>query len=102
MDSKGLRIYEPQPGHELLRAASIDKRKIHMKLKEYHLKLEPQGYVSGTCLSTYTMIRSFFSHNDDFLGRMPKAFRAVTKFASRKVMSPSDVPALIMTASSIR
>jgi len=86
----------------LLGAAGEDKRKVHMQLKDFFHTLQPQGYASGSSVAAYTAIRSFFTHNDCFLGRMPKSFRGVTEFASHRVIGPSEVFAMIMTAPSIR
>ena len=101
VDSKILRLHEARPDG-LLRAASQDRRKVHMQLKEFFLTLQPQGYASGSCVAAYTSIRSFFTHNDCFLGRMPKSFMGVTEFASHRVIGPSEVFAMLMTAPSIR
>lgn len=86
----------------LLEATNQDRRRVHMRVKDFYVQLQSEGYASGSRFAAYTAIRSFFSHNDCFLGRMPKYFRGVTQFASHRVMGSEEVFAMLVVASSFR
>jgi integrase len=94
--------YTDKDPDQLIELVREDRRKAHMRAKEFYQQLSHRNISNTRRGVGYMAVRSFFSHNDYPLGKAPRKFMSRHQIATSRLLKPREVFDMIGAAKYIR
>src|SRR5207247_6885513 len=83
--------YAGRDPEQLIEWAKSDKAKVHERAKQFFHRLADLSIPRASRVQAYTAIRSFFSHNDQPLGKAPRVLTESTKIRPNRLLKPRKI-----------
>src|SRR5207245_10625651 len=87
---------------ELIEWARSDRTKVHQRAKQFFHRLADLSIPVASRVQAYTAIRSFFSHNDQPLGKAPRVLTESAKIRSSRLLKPREICDMLSSVRNIK
>ena len=94
--------YAGRDPEQLIEWARSDKTKVHERAKQFFHRLADLSIPVASRVQAYTAIRSFFSHNDQPLGKAPRVLTGSTKIRSSRLLKPREICDMLTSVRNIK
>jgi len=94
--------YAGRDPEQLIEWAKSDKTKVHERAKQFFHRLADLSIPRASRAQAYTAIRSFFSHNDQPLGKAPRVLTESTKIRSNRLLKPREICDMLSSVRNIK
>ena len=94
--------YAGRDPEQLIEWAKSDKTKVHERAKQFCHRLADLSIPRASRAQAYTAIRSFFSHNDQPLGKAPRVLTESTKIRSNRLLKPREICDMLSSVRNIK
>ncbi len=94
--------YAGRDPEQLIEWAKSDKTKVHERAKQFFHRLADLSIPMASRVQAYTAIRSFFSHNDQPLGKAPRVLTESTKIRSNRLLKPREICDMLSSVRNIK
>ena len=94
--------YAGRDPEQLIDWAKTDKEKVHDRAKQFFHRLADLSIPVASRVQAYTAIRSFFSHNDQPLGKAPRVLTENMKIRVSRLLKPREICDMLSSARSIK
>src|SRR5256885_16641729 len=82
--------YAGRDPEQLIEWARSDRTKVHERAKQFFHRLADLSIPVASRVQAYTAIRSFFSHNDQPLGKAPRVLTECTKIRTSRILKTRE------------
>src|SRR5207302_9876945 len=94
--------YADRNPEQLIEWAKSDETKVHERAKQFCHRLADLSIPVASRVQAYTAIRSFFSHNDQPLGKAPRVLTESTKIRSSRLLKPREICDMLTSVRNIK
>lgn len=94
--------YTGRDPEQLIEWAKRDKTKVHERAKQFFHRLADLSIPRASRVQAYTAIRSFFSHNDQPLGKAPRVLTESTKIRPHRLLKPREICDMLCSVRNIK
>src|SRR5438445_5382037 len=94
--------YVGRDPEQLIEWAKSDRTRVHERAKQFFHRLADLSIPVASRVQAYTAIRSFFSHNDQPLGKAPRVLTESTKIRSRRLLKLRDIFDMLTSVRNIK
>src|SRR5438093_8022167 len=94
--------YAGRDPEQLIEWAKSDRTKVHERAKQFFHRLADLSIPMASRVQAYTAIRSFFSHNDQPLGKAPRVLTESTKLRSNRLVKARQICDMLTSVPNLR